>query len=111
MEKNNKAPVIQLASGFTIDDSVLEKPTMLIGQVSSGKSYLLRNAIMPRIFSSMRTQDAAVIFATKREMIDGFYHPENGDLLLLNIMHVNQSVSGIFLQKWRLQTILRKNTN
>ena len=23
-----------------------------------------------------------MIFATKREMIDGFYHPENGDLLL-----------------------------
>ena len=82
VEKNSKAPVIQLAPGFTIDDSVLEKPTLLIGQVSSGKSYLLRNAIMPRILRSMRAQDAAVIFATKREMIDGFYHPENGDLLL-----------------------------
>ena len=82
VEKNNKVPVIQLASGFTIDDSILEKPTLLIGQVSSGKSYLLRNAIMPQIFSSMRAQDALVIFATKREMIDGFYHPENEDLLL-----------------------------
>lgn len=82
VEKNSKAPVIQLAPGFMIDDSILEKPTLLIGQVSSGKSYLLRNAIMPRIFSDMRAQDAAVIFATKREMIDGFYHPENGDLLL-----------------------------
>lgn len=82
VEKNSKAPVIQLAPGFMIDDSILEKPTLLIGQVSSGKSYLLRNAIMPRIFSDMRAQDAAVIFATKREMIGGFYHPENGDLLL-----------------------------
>lgn len=67
VEKSSKAPVIQLASGFIIDDSILEKPTLLIGQVSSGKSYLLRNAIMPRIFSSMRAQDAAVIFATKRD--------------------------------------------
>ena len=82
VEKNSKAPVIRLADGFTIDDSVLEKPTLLIGQVSSGKSYLLRNEIMPRIFDSMRVQDAAVIFATKREMIDEFYHPEKGDLLL-----------------------------
>lgn len=82
VEKNIKAPVIQLAPDFTIDDSVLEKPTLLIGQVSSGKSYLLRNVIMPQIFSSMGAQDAAVIFAAKREMIAGFYHPENGDLLL-----------------------------
>lgn len=67
VEKNSKAPVIQLAPGFMIDDSILEKPTLLIGQVSSGKSYLLRNAIMPRIFSDMRAQDAAVIFATKRD--------------------------------------------
>lgn len=28
VEKNNKVPVIQLASGFTIDDSILEKPTL-----------------------------------------------------------------------------------
>ena len=69
------------ATGAKVSD-MPEKPTLLIGQVSSGKSYLLRNAIMPGIFSSMRAQDAAVIFATKREMIDGFYHPENGDLLL-----------------------------
>ena len=33
VEKNSKAPVIRLADGFTIDDSVLEKPTLLIGQV------------------------------------------------------------------------------
>ena len=57
VEKNRKAPVIRLADGFTIDDSVLEKPTLLIGQVSSGKSYLLRNEIMPRIFDSMRVQE------------------------------------------------------
>ena len=34
VEKNSKAPVIQLAPGFMIDDSILEKPTLLIGQVS-----------------------------------------------------------------------------
>ena len=33
VEKNSKAPVIQLAPGFMIDDSILEKPTLLIGQV------------------------------------------------------------------------------
>ena len=31
VEKNSKAPVIQLSPGFTIDDSILEKPTLLIG--------------------------------------------------------------------------------
>jgi type IV secretory pathway TraG/TraD family ATPase VirD4 len=30
----------------------------------------------------MSAKDSAVIFATKREMIDGFYHTENGDILL-----------------------------
>ena len=80
--KDSITPVVQFTPGFTIDDSVLEKPTIFIGQVSSGKSYLLRNTVMPQIFSSIREQDAAVIFAAKREMIDGFYHPENGDLLL-----------------------------
>lgn len=79
---NSKAPIIKLAPKFTIDDSILEKPTLLLGQVSSGKSYLLRNTIMPCIFDNMREQDAAVIFAAKTEMLDGFYHPENGDLLL-----------------------------
>lgn len=82
IEKKSKAPVIRLAPGFTIDDSILEKPTLLIGQVSSGKSYLMRNFLMPQIFKSMRAQDAAVIFAAKREMIDGFYHSEDGDILL-----------------------------
>ena len=82
IRQNSKAPVIQLAPDFIIDDSILEKPTLLIGQVSSGKSYLMRNLLMPQIFKSMRNQDAAVIFATKREMIDGFYHPEKGDILL-----------------------------
>ena len=33
VEKKSKAPVIQLAPGFIIDDSILEKPTLLIGQV------------------------------------------------------------------------------
>jgi len=82
VEKKSKAPIVQLATGFIIDDTILEKPTLLIGQVASGKSYLLRDTMMPQIFSSMRAQDAVVVFATKREMIDGFYNPENGDLLL-----------------------------
>jgi hypothetical protein len=37
---------------------------------------------MPQIFSEMAPGDSAEIFAAKREMIDGFYHPENGDILL-----------------------------
>jgi hypothetical protein len=82
VEKKSKTPVIQMAPGFTIDDSILEKPTLLIGQVSSGKSYLMRTLLMPQIFKSMSAKDSAVIFATKREMIDGFYHTENGDILL-----------------------------
>ena len=42
VEKNSKAPVIRLADGFTIDDSVLEKPTLLIGQVASRICYAMR---------------------------------------------------------------------
>ena len=82
IEKKSIIPVVQLASGFIIDDSILEKPTLMIGQVSSGKSFLLRNTIIPQIISSLSVEDAVVIFATKREMIDGLYNSENGDILL-----------------------------
>lgn len=82
IEKKSIIPVVQLASGFIIDDSILEKPTLMIGQVSSGKSFLLRNTIIPQIISSLSAEDAVVIFATKREMIDGLYNSENGDILL-----------------------------
>ena len=78
IEKKSIIPVVQLASGFIIDDSILEKPTLMIGQVSSGKSFLLRNTIIPQIISSLSVEDAVVIFATKREMIDGLYNSENG---------------------------------
>lgn len=98
VEKNSTAPVIQLAPNFTIDDSILEKPTLLIGQVSSGKSSLMRNSLMPQIFKSMRTQDAAVIFATKREMIDGFYHPEDGDILLEYNASNPENIWNIFVE-------------
>lgn len=98
IERKSKVPVIQLGPGFTIDDSVLEKPTLLIGQVSSGKSYLVRNEFMPQIFKSMRVQDAAGIFATKREMIDGFYHSENGDILLDRNATCPENIWSIFAE-------------
>lgn len=98
VEKKSKAPVIQLAPGFIIDDSILEKPTLLIGQVSSGKSYLMRNSIIPQIFKSMRAQDAAVIFAAKREMLDGFYHPEDGDILLEYNASNPENIWNIFVE-------------
>lgn len=82
VEKHSKTPVVRLAPGFTIDDYILEKPTMLIGQVSSGKSDLMYNTLMPQIYKYMRPQDASITFVTKREMMNGFYHPENGDILL-----------------------------
>ena len=98
IDQRKKAPVIQLAPGFTIDDTILEKPTLIIGQVSSGKSYLMRNLLMPQIFKSMRAQDAAVIFAAKREMIDGFYHPEQGDILLEYNANEPGNIWNIFME-------------
>ncbi len=82
IEKNQRAPVIRLAPKLCVDDTVLEKPTLLLGQVSSGKSGMMRRQLMPRIFDSLKPGDAAVVFAAKREMVDGFYHPEKGDILL-----------------------------
>lgn len=81
INKNERKPVVHFSDHFTIDDSILEKPTMLMGQVGSGKSYIMKNILMPQIFAGMNSGDAAVIFATKREMVDGFYYPEKGDIL------------------------------
>lgn len=80
--KELKKPVVRLGTNFVIDDSVLEKPTLLTGQVSSGKSTLICKKIMPQVFNGMGEKDSAVIFAAKSEMIDGFYNPSKGDILL-----------------------------
>lgn len=82
VNQSEREPVVSLGQCFIIDDTVLEKPTLLIGQVGSGKSWLLRHSLMPQIFSKMAPGDAAVVFATKRELIEGFCHPEKGDILI-----------------------------
>ena len=82
LKKAERKPVVSLSPEFVIDDRILEKPTLLVGQVGSGKSTLLTRVLMPQIFAQMDPGDSAVIFCVKDEMIDGFYHPEEGDVLL-----------------------------
>lgn len=75
------APSVQLGDSLWIDDDILQKPTLILGQVSSGKSTLLRE-IVGQIFDQMDPKDNAVVFAAKQEMITPFYHPERGDRLI-----------------------------
>lgn len=76
-----RKPLVRLGGGLQFDDDVLQKPTLILGQVSSGKSTLLRE-VAGQIFDQMEPQDNAVIFAAKQEMITPFYHPEQGDRLI-----------------------------
>lgn len=96
--KELRRPVVRLGTNFVIDDSVLEKPTLLTGQVSCGKSTLICKTIMPQVFNGMEEKDSAVIFAAKSEMIDGFYDPSSGDILLDYNSIKPENIWNIFLE-------------
>lgn len=78
---SGRGPTVRLGDSLRIDDDVLQKPTLILGQVSSGKSTQLRE-ITGQIFEQMEPGDNAVIFAAKQEMITPFYRPGRGDRLI-----------------------------
>lgn len=75
------APKVRLGDSLWIDDDILQKPMLILGQVSSGKSTMLRK-IVDQIFQQMEPRDNAVVFAAKQEMVTPFYRPERGDRLI-----------------------------
>lgn len=63
-------PVVHLPGGLTLDDrSCWQYPTMLVGNVGSGKSTLMEQIRRPVLAHADRMQDTVVIFAAKPDVL------------------------------------------
>lgn len=63
-------PVVRLAGGLTLDDrSCWQYPTMLVGNVGSGKSTLMEQIRRPVLAHADRVQDTVIIFAAKPDVL------------------------------------------
>ena len=63
-------PVVHLPGGLTLDDrSCWQYPTMLVGNVGSGKSTLMEQIRRPVLAHADRVQDTVVIFAAKPDVL------------------------------------------
>lgn len=64
-----KAPVIHLKHGLTLDDGVLQSPTVILGNVGTGKTTLIEQIETPILDESARCGDNAILFAAKPEVL------------------------------------------
>lgn len=63
-------PVVRLPGGLTLDDrSCWQYPTMLVGNVGSGKSTLMEQIRRPVLAHADRVGDTVVIFAAKPDVL------------------------------------------
>lgn len=63
-------PVVHLPGGLTLDDrSCWQYPTMLVGNVGSGKSTLMEQIRRPVLAHADRMRDTVVIFAAKPDVL------------------------------------------
>lgn len=63
-------PVVRLPGGLTLDDrSCWQYPTMLVGNVGSGKSTLMEQIRRPVLAHADRMRDTVVIFAAKPDVL------------------------------------------
>ena len=71
-------PVVRLPGGLTLDDrSCWQYPTMLVGNVGSGKSTLMEQIRRPVLAHADRMQDTVVIFAAKPDVLVSATDPAN----------------------------------
>lgn len=70
------APVVRLNDGLVLDDSVFECPTLLIGQVGSGKSCLLKEIMQPILETAEEMNENVFIFCAKKELLS-FRRPQD----------------------------------
>lgn len=63
------APIVRLKNGLTLDDRVFEAPTLLMGCVGSGKSFLLDEIMGPILQYASEKQDNVIIFCAKKDFL------------------------------------------
>lgn len=70
MEGTPIAPVVRLKNGLTLHDGVFEAPTLLLGSVGSGKTYLLNEIMDPILHHAEANNENVIIFAAKPDVLE-----------------------------------------
>lgn len=63
------APIVRLEQGLILDDRVFESPTLIMGSVGSGKSFLLDKIMIPIFQHAKNNKDNVIVFCAKREFL------------------------------------------
>ena len=63
-----RAPIVTLQDGLILDDRMFEAPTLLLGAVGSGKSYLLNQIMDPILRYAEANDENSIIFCAKPEV-------------------------------------------
>lgn len=71
-----KAPVVRLNDGLTLDDSIFECPTLILGSVGSGKTYLMEKIMTPILRTAEEMNENVFIFCAKKELLK-FKRPQD----------------------------------
>lgn len=71
-----RAPVIRLNDGLVLDDSVFECPTLIMGSVGSGKTYLMEEIMTPILRTAEEMNDNVFIFCAKKDLLK-FKRPQD----------------------------------
>ena len=71
-----RAPVVRLNDGLILDDSVFECPTLVMGQVGSGKTYLMEEIMAPILRTAEEMNENVFIFCAKKDLLK-FKRPQD----------------------------------
>ena len=71
-----RAPVVRLNDGLILDDSVFECPTLIMGPVGSGKTYMMEEIMMPILRTAEEMNENVFIFCAKKDLLK-FKRPQD----------------------------------
>lgn len=66
----HKEPVVRLDDGLVLSDRVFECPTLLVGPVGSGKSFLLERMMEPILQNAAQMNENVFIFCAKKDAFE-----------------------------------------
>lgn len=70
MDGTPVAPIVRLKNGLTLHDGVFEAPTLLLGSVGSGKTFLLNEIMEPILCHAEANNENVIIFAAKPDVLE-----------------------------------------
>lgn len=77
--KYNKKPIIKIGNNLVLDDSIIDRPTCIIGNSGSGKTTFINNWIEAIVNSDETINDNVIIFAAKNDMLR---FAKSGDIII-----------------------------